>query len=153
MIVAGRSERDPRLGAALAAFADRAGVPLLADPLSGARRGPAAIAHYDALLRDPWRRARAGARPARRRPPDLQAAAHVAGRARRAAGRFDPENAWQDPAGSVGTIVAADPRTTLEALAEAAAGKRKDTSWLDALARRRPRRVARDRVDRSGRPG
>ncbi len=29
-----------------------AGVPVLADPLSGARRGPAAIAHYDALLRD-----------------------------------------------------------------------------------------------------
>ena len=27
-------------------------LPLLADPLSGARRGPAAVAHYDALLRD-----------------------------------------------------------------------------------------------------
>ena len=54
VIVAGRSERDPRLGASLAAFAERAKVPLLADPLSGARQGPAAIAHYDALLRDPW---------------------------------------------------------------------------------------------------
>ena len=52
VIVAGRAERDPALGPALAAFADRAGIPLLADPLSGARRGPAAIAHYDALLRD-----------------------------------------------------------------------------------------------------
>ena len=29
-----------------------AGIPLLADPLSGARRGEAAVAHYDLLLRD-----------------------------------------------------------------------------------------------------
>ena len=34
-------------------LAARAGVPLLADPLSGARRGAAAVAHYDLLLRDP----------------------------------------------------------------------------------------------------
>ena len=33
-------------------FCEAAGWPLLADPLSGARRGTAAIAHYDALLRD-----------------------------------------------------------------------------------------------------
>jgi 2-succinyl-5-enolpyruvyl-6-hydroxy-3-cyclohexene-1-carboxylate synthase len=38
-------------GRATASFAADHGLPLLADPLSGARTGPAAIAHYDALLR------------------------------------------------------------------------------------------------------
>jgi 2-succinyl-5-enolpyruvyl-6-hydroxy-3-cyclohexene-1-carboxylate synthase len=38
-------------GRAAAAFAAGGSFPLLADPLSGARTGPAAIAHYDALLR------------------------------------------------------------------------------------------------------
>ncbi|HLM51713.1 MAG TPA: 2-succinyl-5-enolpyruvyl-6-hydroxy-3-cyclohexene-1-carboxylic-acid synthase, partial [Solirubrobacteraceae bacterium] len=52
LVVAGRSERDPGLPGAVASFAGRAGYPVLADPLSGARRGPSAIAHYDALLRD-----------------------------------------------------------------------------------------------------
>src|SRR3954469_9499892 len=34
VVVAGRAERDPELGAALAAFCERAGYPLLSDPLS-----------------------------------------------------------------------------------------------------------------------
>ena len=130
LIVAGRAERDPRLGAALAAFAERAGAPLLAEPISGARRGPAAIAHYDALLRDPdvGGRARARARAALRRPPHLQAAARLARRRSDALQvAFDPESAWQDPAGVVATIVGADPRATLEALTERLPRKRKDT--------------------------
>ena len=52
VLVAGRAERDPQLGPALAAFAERTAIPLLAEPLSGARRGHAAVAHYDAILRD-----------------------------------------------------------------------------------------------------
>ena len=48
VVVAGRSE--PGLPE-VAAACERLGWPLLADPLSGARRGGAAIAHYDALLR------------------------------------------------------------------------------------------------------
>ncbi len=52
LLVAGALSHDPALGPALAAFAARARLPLLADPLSGARRGGAAIAHYDLLLRD-----------------------------------------------------------------------------------------------------
>ena len=39
-------------GPAVAEWAQRSRLPVLADPLSGARRGEA-IAHYDALLRDP----------------------------------------------------------------------------------------------------
>jgi 2-succinyl-5-enolpyruvyl-6-hydroxy-3-cyclohexene-1-carboxylate synthase len=55
MMVVGRLERRPGeedRGAAAAALAQRLGMPLLADPLSGARRGSTAIAHYDALLRE-----------------------------------------------------------------------------------------------------
>ncbi len=62
VLVAGRHERDTPLGAAAAAFCAAAGWPLLADPMSGARRGDTAIAHYDALLRDAGVRARAHAR-------------------------------------------------------------------------------------------
>jgi 2-succinyl-5-enolpyruvyl-6-hydroxy-3-cyclohexene-1-carboxylate synthase len=40
-------------GDRIAEIAARSAIPLLADPLSGARQGPAAIAHYDMLLRDP----------------------------------------------------------------------------------------------------
>ena len=50
LIVAGAGTPDP---AALAAFAARAGIPVLADPLSGARTEAAAVAHYDLLLREP----------------------------------------------------------------------------------------------------
>lgn len=50
VIVAGRLP-GPEDGATVAALAERLRWPLLADPLSGARRSPAAIAHYDAFLR------------------------------------------------------------------------------------------------------
>ena len=117
VLVAGRAERDPALGDALAAFAERAAIPLLADPLSGARRGPAAIAHYDALLRDPgWPHTpdlviRTGdlptSKPLRQWLGGLDDALQLT---------FDPEAAWQDPGGAVATILAADPRATLAAL-------------------------------------
>src|ERR687895_1287172 len=130
VLIAGRSERDHALGAALAAFAERAAIPLLADPLSGARRGTAAVAHYDALLRDPdWAALHAPqlvlrtgdlptSKPLRQWLHGLDDALQLA---------FDPENAWQDPAGAVATVLAADPRTTLEAVQ---LGPR-DLGWLE----------------------
>jgi 2-succinyl-5-enolpyruvyl-6-hydroxy-3-cyclohexene-1-carboxylate synthase len=127
LVVAGRAERDPGLGAAVAGFAERAGLPLLAEPTSGARRGGAAIAHYDALLRDPaWAHAHAPelvlrvgdlptSKPLRQwlhalGPDVLQVA-------------LDPESAWQDPAGAVASILPADPRALLERLARAAGAR------------------------------
>jgi 2-succinyl-5-enolpyruvyl-6-hydroxy-3-cyclohexene-1-carboxylate synthase len=130
VLVAGRAERDPALGPALAAFAERARIPLLADPLSGARRGTAAIAHYDALLRDPeWAAAHAPdlvlrvgdlptSKPLRRWLGALDDALQVV---------FDPEAAWQDPAAAVATVAAVDPRTTLEAIAAPSS----DGAWLE----------------------
>src|SRR5579871_631191 len=46
VVVAGRYERDGELGAIVAEYCAQAGYPLLADPLSGARQGTAAVAHY-----------------------------------------------------------------------------------------------------------
>jgi 2-succinyl-5-enolpyruvyl-6-hydroxy-3-cyclohexene-1-carboxylate synthase len=133
VIVAGRSERDPKLAVVLAEFAEQAKIPLLADPLSGARRGPAAVAHYDALLRDPdW---------AADHAPDLvlrvgdiptskPLRTWLHGRDDALQITLDAENAWQDPAGAVGTILTGDPRATLEALA-LHVKRRRDAAWLE----------------------
>ena len=133
VLVAGRAERDPQLGTALAAFAERAAIPLLAEPLSGARRGAAAVAHYDALLRDDaWAAAhrpdlvvRVGDLPTSK---PLRQWLHGLGDAIQIA--FDPEHAWQDPAGYVSTIVGADPRSTLGTVGERLPPRR-DRVWLD----------------------
>jgi 2-succinyl-5-enolpyruvyl-6-hydroxy-3-cyclohexene-1-carboxylate synthase len=127
VMVAGRSERDPDLGRALGALADQLALPLLAEPLSGARSGRAAIAHYDALLRDPGFAAanapelvlRFGdlptSKPLRQWLHGLDAL-QIA---------FDAETAWQDPGGRVGTIVTADPRVLTPKK------PRKDRDWLN----------------------
>jgi 2-succinyl-5-enolpyruvyl-6-hydroxy-3-cyclohexene-1-carboxylate synthase len=135
IVVAGRAERDPRLGAALAAFAERAGVPLLAEPTSGARRGPAAVAHYDALLRDPaWADAhrpelvlRVGDLPTSK---PLRQWLHGLGAATLQVA-FDPESAWQDPGGAVATLLPADPRAAVDALTERLPRKPRARGWLE----------------------
>jgi len=131
VMVAGRSERDPGLGDALAGLAEALALPLLAEPLSGARQGPAAVAHYDALLRDaafaaahaPDLVLRFGdlptSKPLRQWLHGLDAL-QIA---------FDAEAAWQDPAGRVGTIVTTDPRVLVPEK------PRKDREWLDGWRR------------------
>ena len=104
LIVAGGGTPDP---AGVAAFAERTGIPLLADPLSGARRGEAAIAHYDLLLRDlgltsqrPQFVFRIGDLPTSK-----PLRAWLAGLTETAQISFDPHGTWQDPAGVVGMRV------------------------------------------------
>ena len=120
VLVAGRSERGDGLGAAAARFAQAAEWPLLADPLSGARRGPAAIAHYDALLRESGFAAsvepdlvlRVGdlpvSKPLRAWLAGLDGVAQVA---------LDPDGAWQDPSSRVSRSLALDPARALTRLA------------------------------------
>jgi 2-succinyl-5-enolpyruvyl-6-hydroxy-3-cyclohexene-1-carboxylate synthase len=119
VLVAGRWERQTGLGAAAASFAAAAGWPLLADPLSGARRGEAAIAHYDALLRDrdlaaslePDLVVRVGdlpvSKPLRTWLAGLDGVRQVA---------LDPEAAWQDPDSVLAESLALEPAAALAQL-------------------------------------
>ncbi len=136
VLVAGRHERPTPLGAAAAAFCEAAGWPLLADPLSGARRGTSAIAHYDALLRDdaftagvtPDLVVRVGdlpvSKPLRTWLASLGEIPQVA---------LDPEGAWQDPASILTELLALEPTgalAELTALRSAADIPAADTDWL-----------------------
>lgn len=119
VIVAGREERRAGLAGAAAALAQAAGWPLLADPLSGARRGAGAIAHYDALLREeafaagrrPEVVLRLGdlpvSKPLRTWLAGLEGAEQLA---------LDPEGAWQDPAAVLSHSFAAEPEPLLAEL-------------------------------------
>ena len=130
VVVAGRDERDAGVGEAAARFAVRAGYPLLADPLSGARRGPAVIATYDMLLRDP--RFMGGREPelvirVGDLPTSKPLRAWLASIAHVDQVALDPEAAWHDPAGVLGEIQAGDPVATLRGWASPAAP---DPEWL-----------------------
>ena len=114
IVVAGRDE--PGLQE-VADACGRLGWPLLADPLSGARRGRAAIAHYDALLRVE--------RFAEARRPDLVVRcgdlptskalrAWVDGLGTEVTQLgFDPHGIWQDPGSSLELVLAAGAARTL----------------------------------------
>jgi len=131
VVVAGRAE--PGLEA-IGAACERLGWPLLADPLSGARRGGAAVAHYDLLLRgDAFTAAqrpdlvvRCGDLPTSKPlrtwidglGSDIMQLA------------FDPQSSWHDPAGSLHAILAADAAATLVATAGHAPSA--DPAWLAA---------------------
>jgi len=127
VLVAGRHERATPLGQAAAAFAEAAGWPLLADPLSGARRGGAAIAHYDALLRDdvfaasrrPDLVVRVGDLPVSK-PLRTWLAGLDDGTPQVA---LDPEGAWQDPVPVLSDSLALDPAAALSHLRARIAGE------------------------------
>jgi 2-succinyl-5-enolpyruvyl-6-hydroxy-3-cyclohexene-1-carboxylate synthase len=124
VVVAGRHERAGQassgpLGVLAAEFCEAAGWPLLADPLSGARRGDAAIAHYDALLRDTTFAGRLNpdlilrigdlpvSKPLRTWLAGLQEIPQVA---------LDPAGAWQDPAAVLSDSLALEPTAALAGL-------------------------------------
>ena len=146
VVVAGRDERgappplaltDARsVGEAAAGFAAAAGWPLLADPLSGGRRGGAAIAHYDLLLRErsfaksarPDLVVRVGdlptSKPLRSWLSELDYVAQVS---------LDPEGAWQDPAAVVARSLPLDAAGALAELARTP--PRAEPQWLESWRR------------------
>jgi 2-succinyl-5-enolpyruvyl-6-hydroxy-3-cyclohexene-1-carboxylate synthase len=134
VIVAGRDERvhgAVSAADAAVALAQAARWPLLADPLSRARRGASAVAHYDALLRSEDFRGSAApdlvirvgdlpvSKPLRTWLADLDGATQVA---------LDPEAAWQDPDSALSESLALEPATALQSAAAAAAPA--DEEWL-----------------------
>ncbi len=127
VLVAGRHERRrPDLGPAVEAFAAAAGWPVLADPLSGARRGEHAVAHYDALLRVDAL-AGAAAPDVVVRVGDLPTSKPLRAWLRDADAvqvLVDPDGAWQDPDAVADLALGADPAAVLAALtARLAAGE------------------------------
>jgi len=110
VIVAGRE--DAGLSPAIPDLAQAAGYPLLADPLSGARRGASAIANYDALLRDEAF-ARSHTPEVVIRVGDLPTSKALRGWLAGLRGArqivVDPGGGWQDPASVVELVLRADP--------------------------------------------
>jgi len=121
VVVAGRHERLTPLGEAASAFCLAAGWPLLADPLSGARQGEAAVAHYDALLRDEG--FTKAVRPdAVLRVGDLPTSkplrTWLAGLGDVAQTILDPEDSWQDPDAVLSCSLALEPAAALWQLSD-----------------------------------
>jgi 2-succinyl-5-enolpyruvyl-6-hydroxy-3-cyclohexene-1-carboxylate synthase len=118
VVVAGRAE--PGLEA-VATACERLAWPLLADPLSGARGGGAAIAHYDALLRvEDFATARRPDLVVRcgDLPTSKPLRAWLDGLGEDVTQlSFDPQGAWQDPGASLEMVLDADAARTLAAAA------------------------------------
>ncbi len=135
VLVAGRSQDDESLAPEIAAFAERLGVPVLADPQTRAREGANAIAAYDLLLRDPALAQRLApehvlrigdlptSKPLRGWLASLPATVEQT--------LVDPGSSWQDPAGVVDRIVSGQPANLLRAL-EGAPDPAWFAAWRDA---------------------
>jgi 2-succinyl-5-enolpyruvyl-6-hydroxy-3-cyclohexene-1-carboxylate synthase len=134
VLVAGRHERGTPLGHAAAQFCELLGWPLLADPMSGARRGDAAVAHYDALLREPGF-ARGHTPDFVLRVGDLPVSkplrTWLASLTDTPQATLDPEGAWQDPASVVSISLAVEPAAALSALTDMLdSSTPSDSGWL-----------------------
>ena len=121
LVVAGREERERDLGSVCDELCRAFGWPLLADPLSGARRGPAAIAHYDALLRDEGFAALQSPEIVLRvgdLPPSKPLRTWLAGLEGVPQVALDPDGAWQDPDALLTESLPFAAAATLHALVE-----------------------------------
>jgi len=137
VFVVGELGPNPELGRKLADFAARARVPLLADPLSGARSGPAAIAHFDLLLRDrelaaqltPDVVCRIGdlptSKPLRTWIAGLEHAHHIL---------FAPDERWSDPSARVTQRIVGSLEDLLERVTHDEVIV-DDSDWLDRWTR------------------
>jgi 2-succinyl-5-enolpyruvyl-6-hydroxy-3-cyclohexene-1-carboxylate synthase len=154
LLVAGwGAELDP---AAADAFAAASGWPVLADPLSGARRGPQAVSTYDGLLRAP------GFAAAHRPQLVVRVGGGPTSKALTAwldasvpQVLVDPAGGWLDPGRSAGLRLVADPSLLLAATAAALGGPlpaqattapAREGGWLGAWLE--AERLAREAVDR-----
>jgi 2-succinyl-5-enolpyruvyl-6-hydroxy-3-cyclohexene-1-carboxylate synthase len=131
VLVAGRTEDDDGLAPEIAAFAERLGVPVLADPQTRAREGATAIATYDLLLRDPSITARLTPKHVLRigdLPTSKPLRAWLAALPSEVGQTLvNPCARWQDPAGVVDRIFPGQPAALLRALEGAP-----DPAWLAA---------------------
>ncbi len=118
VVVCGRVEHGwNAVAEAVGVFATASGWPVLADPLSGARRGAHAIAHYDALLRDsaftarmaPEAVLRVGDLPTSKPLRGWLASLDVPQVA------MHPTGVWHDPDGVLEQLLETDPVSTLRA--------------------------------------
>lgn len=129
VIVAGwGADADPGL---VDRVADLCGWPVLADGVSGLRRGPYAVSTYDPLLRGP------GFAAAHRPDVVLRLGAPTTGRVLGEHLRgipqvvVDPDGTWSDPAREAVERVPGDADGFLRALAVTLQGGRADRAWLD----------------------
>jgi 2-succinyl-5-enolpyruvyl-6-hydroxy-3-cyclohexene-1-carboxylate synthase len=134
LIVCGAQD-DPDLPAALARLAERLGYPILADPLSGVRRGPhdrsLVVDAYDAFLRHastieqlaPQVVLRFGA-PATSKPVLLYLQQHASARQI----VVDP-GGWREPTGLASDMLRVDPRLLCDALASQSARPDARSTW------------------------
>jgi len=137
VFIAGDLGPDRTLGPRLSAFAARARVPLLADPLSGARSGPAAIAHFDLILREagvadelsPAVVCRIGdlptSKPLRNWIAGLDQAEHIL---------FAPDDRWSDPSARVSQRIVGPLEDLLERIEQDDVVP-DDSGWLERWSR------------------